>query len=133
MKSPGANHAGQKSTPKPSIGTTSKTLGRASFYDPSSITSISLAAFFEVCFCATLLGVLSSIPLSHKKRKSSIRQHAYGSTCSQVDWLIVFSVFTSTDLSVNNNQSTPVHPDAILSHGYRNPGLMSAHVTQPIT
>lgn len=40
-----------------------------------------------------LLGVLSSIPLSYKRRKSSIRQQPYACICSQDDWFIIFSLF----------------------------------------
>ena len=92
-----------------------------------------LIAFSDFFFCAMLLGVLSSIPLTQGKEEF----HPEAALCQHLlpGWLAhhFLSVFRSACFSVNSKQSVLVFFNTVLSLEYQNPGVMSNLEIQPIS
>lgn len=109
VKSPEAIRGQEWSTTQPSTTIVFKSFDQATSQGPFIYRFMPLCSFLRFLSCVMLLGVLSSISLSHKWRKRSIWykatcQHLFsGLTCSLFPFL--FSN-TAGSFSVNSNNNT---------------------------
>lgn len=136
VMAPEAKRSQKWSATQPSITIVSKSFDQVPSVPLHLSFYASLGSFLRFCFCVMLLGVLSSISLSHKWRKCFIWYEAtyqhlfFGLICSLFPFL-----FSSTagSFSVNSNNTSVLSVPAILFHECQNPALMNALEAKPIT